>query len=188
MFLLLAAAMMMQPPAPVWFQVANEGQTVASTAAVTYRYGAEAGKCAAAFGTCQNAGDDAVGGWISDTKVLSGAADNSAGDPAQGQVKVFQIQETSAEQHVTVDGQDVTVPALPAPPPPPTLPPTQTVAADGTLTVTMPAGYGIPLGKCAIGSAGAYWYLICNGPIQSNGSDTNVDAGDNSLKPAAASE
>jgi hypothetical protein len=168
----------------------QEGNTVTFTSTVTVRYGQLASKCAAVYGTCAHVGDDTVEAWSAPVTIVGTAeapvtitvnSDYFGGDPVPGVYKTIQIAETTAPQMLTAGSSTFTVPALAPPPAPPILPPTQIVAADGTLTVTMPPGYGIPVGQCRVGSAGSLYFILCNGPIGSNGTDANSAAtGDNS--------
>lgn len=109
LFLLLCPPLMAQ----TWFKVANEGDTVTSTAAITYRYGS---------GTLWTAPKTSSG-----TIAVSNA---TFGDPAPGVVKELDVLETSSAQTVTVNGSAVTVPASA---------PSATVStASSTLAVSVP--------------------------------------------------
>ena len=98
--------------AQAWQKVASEGATQAAspvavlTAGLIYRFGAGASWCDTV--TVVKATSQTV--WYSN--VACTVAGKPVADPAPGQVKELDIQETAAVQTVMVSGKPVTVPAL----------------------------------------------------------------------------
>jgi Abnormal spindle-like microcephaly-assoc'd, ASPM-SPD-2-Hydin len=114
------------PSAPTWFTLnAKDGQTVASTGAITLRYGQVASTCAVAMSTgpCSaGAGAPSPEAWTSQqtfnasstptVSVLIAPSSFGNVDPLPGVYKTVQVQEQAVPQTVAVNGQSVTVPAL----------------------------------------------------------------------------
>ena len=145
--LLFAAGLHAQTATPTWFKVAVDGQTVTLPAGAVVRYGAAAGSpiiCGSSSGKTLTA--DA---WVMPkTPTASFTADPSGlgltADPAYCTVKEIDVQETAVAQTVTVNGQTVTVPALP----PTTF--TYTLACTATLPASGPPPSTIPLDNCTL--------------------------------------
>ena len=113
--LILAVPIALAAQTPTWFTVASEGDTVTLAAPATVRYGTPAGVPVTTAGAtvCSTAG----GCW--DSAVVETAGPLTVGtaafggvDPAVGTVKVLQVEETASAQSVTLNGQNVPVPAL----------------------------------------------------------------------------
>src|SRR6202041_283252 len=98
------------PSAPVWFTLLTPAQqslstTVGLPAGTTYRIG----------DTENNKWSTPVTTTAAVTVVdYADGQDGRTADPDPGTAKEFDIQETATPQNVTVDGQSVTVPALPS--------------------------------------------------------------------------
>ncbi len=114
---------------PVWFTLnAQEGQTVTATGSITLRFGQVASTCAVAWSTgpcAAGVGAPSPAAWTSaqtfnaasstaTVSVVIGAAAFGNVDPLPGVYKTVQVQELSTPQNITVNGQSVTVPALPS--------------------------------------------------------------------------
>lgn len=125
-------------PAPVWFTLLTPAQqsltaTVALPVGVTYRIGdTENNKWSAPVTT-------------SAAVTLVDYADGLNGrpaDPDPGTAKEFDVQEQATPQYITVNGQTVTVPALPPPPGPVavgTFTTTCTLFSDSSISCAVPA-------------------------------------------------
>jgi hypothetical protein len=145
---------------PVWFTLnAQEGQTVTAAGSITLRFGQLASTCAytESTGPCTaGAGAPSPEAWTapktfnttSTVSIVVGAAAFGNVDPLPGVFKTVQVEEQATPQIITVNGQSITVPALPSSstPPPPTsstsgwftlLTPAQ---QSPTTTVGLPAG------------------------------------------------
>ena len=116
------------PSAPVWFTLnAPEGDTVTATGSITLRFGQVASTCAVEMspGPCSGGpGTPTPEAWttpqtftavsgVATVSVLVGAAAFNNVDPLPGVYKTVQVQEQATVQNITVNGQPVTVPALP---------------------------------------------------------------------------
>ena len=115
-----------QTSSPVWFTLnAPEGSVITASAPITLRYGQVASTCAATltYGSSCNGvpiGTPTTENWTSPKtfspsgSTVSVSVNNGTfGDPLPGVYKTIQIQEKAASQIITVNGQNVTVPALP---------------------------------------------------------------------------
>ncbi len=110
---------------PVWFTLnAQEGQTVTATGSITLRFGQVASTCAYAesTGPCTaGAGAPSPEAWTAPqtfnamptVSIVIGAAAFGNVDPLPGVYKTVQVEEQATPQNITVNGQSVTVPALP---------------------------------------------------------------------------
>jgi hypothetical protein len=144
---------------PVWFTLnAQEGQTVTATGSMTLRFGQVASTCVytQSTGPCTaGAGAPSPETWTapqtfnatSTVSIVIGAAAFGNVDPLPGVYKTVQVEEQATPQNITVNGQSVTVPALPSsstPAPPTSSTPVwftlnaqegQTVTATGSITL-----------------------------------------------------
>jgi hypothetical protein len=158
---LLASA---QAYAQTWFTVANENDTVVfNSLPVTFQFGVPAGTpitnpgsvpCTTLPNGCWDNPVRLLNTGIPSVTITANLAYFDNVDPAEGTVKVLQVQETAVAQAVTVNGVVKIVPALPAPPvtPPVTPPiayiltivcnyptPTSTVPTACTTAISLPA-------------------------------------------------
>jgi len=109
--------------APVWFTLnAQEGQTITASGSITLRFGQVESTCAytESTGPCTaGAGAPSPEAWTppqtfngSTVSVVIGAAAFGNADPLPGVYKTVQVEEQSTPQSITVNGQQVSVPAL----------------------------------------------------------------------------
>jgi len=118
---------------PVWFTLnAQEGQTVTATGSVSLRFGQVASTCAYAeiTGPCSaGVGAPSPEAWTTSqiftatsstaaVSIVVGAAAFGDVDPLPGVYKTVQVEEQATPQNITINGQPITVPALPASPTP----------------------------------------------------------------------
>ena len=160
---------------PVWFTLnAQEGQTVTATGSITLRFGQVASTCAYAesTGPCTaGAGAPSPEAWtssqtfnatsIATVSIVIGAAAFGNVDPLPGVYKTVQVEEQATPQNITVNGQSVTVPALPTSSTPVwftlNAQEGQTVTATGSITlrfgqVASTCAYAESTGPCTAGA------------------------------------
>src|SRR5215468_471309 len=116
-----------QTSSPVWFTLnAPEGSVITASAPITLRYGQVASTCTYTLnpGPCYGVavGSPSPEAWTSpqtfsppsgSSTVSVTISNDTFGDPLPGVYKTAQIQEKNSPQTITVNGQTVTVPAIP---------------------------------------------------------------------------
>jgi len=156
---------------PVWFTLnVNDGDTITATGSITLRYGQVTSTCVVTMGSgpCVNGpGTPTPETWTNPQtftapsagatmNIVVGAAAFGGVDPLPGVYKTVQVQEQTTAQNISVNGQPITIPALPTSPSP--TPPTSTgwftlnvndgdtITANGSITLR----YGQVASTCVV--------------------------------------